>query len=213
MPLRTQGKILRMLQEQTFMRNTGEQELEVDVRIIATSNRDVKKAIEKGEFREDLYYRLNVVPINVPSLEYRREDIPCLMQYFMQKAAADTGVKPLEITREAAMILQSYNWPGNVRQLKNIMDWLVVMYGHTDDNKIYSNMLPSEISFSKVVSMPSGKMHEYLSMNIKDAREAFEKDYLTNVLNKNKGNVSETARQIGMERSALHRKLKMLGIN
>jgi two-component system nitrogen regulation response regulator NtrX len=202
-----------MLQEQTFMRNTGEQELEVDVRIIATSNRDVKKAIEKGEFREDLYYRLNVVPINVPSLEYRREDIPCLMQYFMQKAAADTGVKPLEITREAAMILQSYNWPGNVRQLKNIMDWLVVMYGHTDDNKIYSNMLPSEISFSKVVSMPSGKMHEYLSMNIKDAREAFEKDYLTNVLNKNKGNVSETARQIGMERSALHRKLKMLGIN
>jgi two-component system nitrogen regulation response regulator NtrX len=87
------------------------------------------------------------------------------------------------------------------------------MYGHTDDNKIYSNMLPSEISFSKVVSMPSGKMHEYLSMNIKDAREAFEKDYLTNVLNKNKGNVSETARQIGMERSALHRKLKMLGIN
>ncbi len=213
MPLRTQGKILRMLQDQTFMRNTGEQELEVDVRIIATSNRDVKKAIEKGEFREDLYYRLNVVPINVPSLEYRREDIPCLMQYFMQKAAIDTGVKPLEITREAAMILQSYNWPGNVRQLKNIMDWLVVMYGHTVDNKIYSNMLPSEISFSKVVSMPSGKMHEYLSMNIKDAREAFEKDYLINVLNKNKGNVSETARQIGMERSALHRKLKMLGIN
>lgn len=212
MPLETQGKIVRVLQEQTFKRVGGSEDISVDVRVIATSNKNIESMIEQGRFRQDLYYRLNVVPIKVPELKERKEDIPKLVEYFMEKAAKSAGKLPRFFSQEAMTLLQTYNWPGNVRQLRNMTDWIIVMSGEKTKQPVSKEDLPPEIA-----SGTSGVMHvdgfgEYLGLSLREARESFEKEYLEAMLVRCGENISETARQVGMERSALHRKLKSLKV-
>jgi len=211
MSLDTQGKVLRILQEQTYTRLGGSVEISADVRIIATSSRNLIELIRKGEFREDLYYRLNVVPIKVPALKDRREDIPLLAEYFMQKAAVSLSKKPKNLTIETIDVLQAFDWPGNARQLRNLIEWLLIVASDNDDTISYK-MLPSEISGISAQLSDFSDNANIFSLPLREARELFEKEYFKARLAHNSNNVSETARQVGMERSALHRKLKTLGI-
>ncbi len=212
MPLETQGKVLRALQEQSFTRIRGNRRVEVDVRVIAASNRNLESEIAAGRFREELYYRLNVVPIKMPSLKDRREDIPELCRYFLKRAAETAGMSTRDLTEEAVAMLQAYPWPGNVRQLRNTMEWLLIM---TADGKdpIASASLPPEILNSNPVLTRPESNADIMSMALREARELFEKQYLAAQIERFGGNISKTSSFVGMERSALHRKLKMLGIN
>ncbi len=212
MPLETQGKVLRALQEQSFTRMRGTRRVEVDVRIIAGSNRDLEAEIAAGRFREDLYYRLNVVPLRMPALKDRREDIPELCRYFLKRASEMAGMPVRDLAEEAVAMLQSYPWPGNVRQLRNMMEWLLIM---TNDSKdfIRADELPPEILTSNPVLARPETNADIMSMALRDARELFEKQYLAAQIERFGGNISKTSSFVGMERSALHRKLKMLGIN
>ncbi len=213
MPLETQGKILRALQEQTFFRVGGNTPVQVDVRVIATANRDVGPEIADGNFREDLYYRLNVVPIRVPSLAERREDILELCRHFMERAAELHGLPTREISDDAMATLQAAEWPGNVRQLRNVMDWLLIMAPSEGDSRITAEMLPPELTSSDAsVTLRAGEGSEMMAMSLREAREVFERQYLQSQLLRFGGNISRTATYVGMERSALHRKLKTLGI-
>ncbi len=213
MPLETQGKIVRVLQEQNFSRVGGTARIAVDVRIIATSNRDLKMEMETGCFRQDLYYRLNVVPIVMPALSERREDIPALCQYFLQKAAETAGLAQRILGEDALAALQAYAWPGNVRQLKNVMDWLLIMAGGTVEELIRADQLPSEITTEASAVLKWERGGEIMGLPLRDARELFEREYLLAQVTRFGGNISRTAGFIGMERSALHRKLKMLGVH
>jgi two-component system nitrogen regulation response regulator NtrX len=213
MPLETQGKIVRVLQEQKFRRVGGEVEVEVDVRVIASTNRDLNREIAKVKFREDLFYRLNVVPIKVPALKERREDIPLLARHFLRKSAEMAGRHITEISEEAAAILQVYNWPGNVRQLRNIIEWILIMAPEPSHNIVEVDMLPPELGTIAPVSLKSEKGNEIMGMALRQAREHFEREYLIAQVNRFGGNISQTAGFVGMERSALHRKLKFLGVN
>ena len=212
MPIETQGKIVRVLQEQVFERVGGATRVEVDVRVIATSNRDLTAEMAAGRFREDLYYRLNVVPIRVPPLRERREDIPALLQHFMRVAAEAAGQAARELGDDAIAALQAYEWPGNVRQLRNVVDWLLIMA--TDDLRqpIRAEMLPPEIGAITPSVLKWEKGGEIMALPLRDAREMFEREYLLAQVNRFGGNVSRTAAFVGMERSALHRKLKSLGV-
>lgn len=213
MPFETQGKIVRVLQEQTFERVGGSRRVEVDVRVIASTNRDLSELIGEGRFREDLYYRLNVVPLKVPSLRERREDIPHLSSYFMSRTSDNSGLPVREISEDAMAMLQTYDWPGNVRQLRNMIDWLLIMAPGSASEPITADMLPSEIT-SKSSAMLSGASNsDILALPLRQAREKFEKQYLEAQINRFSGNISRTASFVGMERSALHRKLRLLGIN
>lgn len=211
MPLETQGKVLRALQEQSFTRVRGNQRVEVDVRVIAASNRDLETEIAAGRFREDLYYRLNVVPLRMPSLKDRREDIPELCRYFLRRASEMAGLTVRELSDEALIMLQAYRWPGNVRQLRNMMEWLLIM---TSGNKepVQASELPPEILGSNPVLARPETNADIMSMELREARELFEKQYLAAQIDRFGGNISKTSSFVGMERSALHRKLKMLGI-
>jgi two-component system nitrogen regulation response regulator NtrX len=211
MPLETQGKVLRALQDQGFTRVRGTRRVEVDVRVIAGSNRDLESEIAAGRFREDLYYRLNVVPLKMPSLKDRREDIQELCRYFLKRASEMAGMQVREMSEEALAMLQSYNWPGNVRQLRNMMEWLLIM---TSDSRelISADELPPEILSSNPVLARPETNADIMSMALRDARELFEKQYLAAQIERFGGNISKTSSFVGMERSALHRKLKMLGI-
>ena len=213
MPLATQGKIVRMLQEQTFTRVGGATRVEVDVRVIATSNRDLRSEIEAGRFREDLFYRLNVVPIRIPSLAERREDIPFLVLHFMARAADTQGLSPREIGDDAMAALQAYGWPGNVRQLRNVIDWLLIMATGDSSVPIRADMLPPEIGAITPASLRWDKGSEIMGLPLRDAREVFEREYLLAQVTRFGGNISRTAEYVGMERSALHRKLKSLGVH
>lgn len=213
MPLETQGKIVRVLQEQTFQRLGGDRRVEVDVRVIASTNRDLAKRIEEGSFREDLYYRLNVVPMKVPSLRERREDIPLLAQHFMQRSAETAGVARRTFSEDALAALQSYDWPGNVRQLRNAVEWMLIMGGDGDEAMITADMLPVEIGAITPVILRSEGAAELMSLPLRDAREMFERQYLEAQVIRFGGNISRTAAFVGMERSALHRKLRSLGIS
>ncbi len=213
MPLATQGKIVRMLQEQTFTRVGGATRVEVDVRVIATSNRDLPSEIEAGRFREDLFYRLNVVPIRIPSLAERREDIPFLVLHFMARAADTQGLSPREIGEDAMAALQAYGWPGNVRQLRNVIDWLLIMATGDSSVPIRADMLPPEIGAITPASLRWDKGSEIMGLPLRDAREVFEREYLLAQVTRFGGNISRTAEYVGMERSALHRKLKSLGVH
>jgi two-component system, NtrC family, nitrogen regulation response regulator NtrX len=211
MPMETQGKVLRALQDQSFMRMRGNQRVEVDVRLIAASNRELEQEIAAGRFREDLYYRLNVVPVRMPSLRERREDIPELCNHFLKRSAEMAGLTLRELSAEAMVMLQSYNWPGNVRQLRNVMEWLLIMT--TGSNApISAEELPPEILTSNPVLARPETNADILSMALREARELFEKQYLAAQIERFGGNISRTSSFIGMERSALHRKLKSLGI-
>jgi len=212
MPLETQGKVLRALQDQSFTRIRGSRRVEVDVRVIAASNRDLEQEIAAGRFREELYYRLNVVPLRMPSLKDRREDIPELCRYFLKRSAEIAGLSARDLSEEAMAMLQAYHWPGNVRQLRNMMEWLLIM---TADSKepIASSELPPEILTSNPVLARPETNADIMSMALREARELFEKQYLAAQIERFGGNISKTSAFVGMERSALHRKLKMLGIN
>ena len=212
MPRETQGKILRVLTEQQFYRVGGSAKVKVDVRVISSSSQDMEALIERGRFRSDLYHRLAVVPISVPALAQRREDIPLLIDAFMKHIAQQTGIRPMPIGNDAMAVLQSHNWPGNVRQLRNTIERLMILCRDEDGvSVITSDMLPAEIGESMPKAPGDGDVH-IMSLPLREARERFEKEYLIAQINRFGGNISRTAEFIGMERSALHRKLKSLGV-
>lgn len=213
MPKETQGKIVRVLQEQRFRRVGGENEISVDVRVIASTNRDLQQEISTGRFREDLYYRLNVVPISVPALSERRDDIPLLSRYFIERSARASGMPVRSLADDALAALQGYDWPGNVRQLRNVIDWLLIMAPGSASEPVRADMLPPEISSAAPVSMNFDRGVEIMGMPLREARELFEREYLLAQVNRFGGNISRTASFVGMERSALHRKLKSLGVS
>ena len=213
MPLETQAKILRVLVDQNFQRVGGSARVHVDVRIISSTSRDLAQAITDGQFREDLFHRLSVVPIRVPSLAERREDVPELVQYFLEQVAMTMGVPPRRVANDAMAVLQSHDWPGNIRQLRNNIERLMILVAGDPEAEITAAMLPSEIG-ALVPAIPSGVGGEKLmSIPLREAREVFEREYLVAQINRFGGNISRTAEFIGMERSALHRKLKSLGVD
>ncbi len=212
MPLDVQGKILRTLQEGAFSRVGGSRRVEIDVRVIAASNRDLTEEIAVGRFREDLYYRLNVVPIRMPSLRERSEDIPDLCRYFLKRTSEMAGLPVRELAADAVAALQAYPWPGNVRQLRNMMEWLSIMAGGDPAQPVSAAMLPQEILYSNPVMSRPEVNSDIMALPLREARELFEKQYLAAQIIRFGGNISKTSSFVGMERSALHRKLKMLGL-
>ncbi|MEI8143908.1 MAG: sigma-54 dependent transcriptional regulator [Alphaproteobacteria bacterium] len=212
MPRETQGKILRVLVEQSFQRVGGTAKVQVDVRIIASTARDIQSEIAEGRFREDLFHRLAVVPIRVPPLSERREDIPLLVDHFVELISLASGLVPRKVGPDAMAVLQSHDWPGNVRQLRNNVERLLILAGGAPDAVIDVSMLPSDVG-SAVPTMPAGQGGEHLmGLQLREAREEFERQYLVAQISRFGGNISRTAEFVGMERSALHRKLKALGI-
>jgi two-component system nitrogen regulation response regulator NtrX len=212
MPLETQGKVLRALQERSFTRPGGNHRREVDVRVIATTNRNLSTEMSAGRFREDLYYRLNVVPIELPPLAEHRTDIPDMARHFMLAAAAESGLAARSIADDAMAVLQTAEWPGDVRQLKNTMEWMLIMAGEGKEPITIAG-LPPELTDSAAKGMDPRANGEFVSMPLRDAREQFERTYLQSQLQRFGGNISRTANFVGMERSALHRKLKTLGLH
>ena len=208
-PLETQAKILRVLIEQKFKRINGTKEIKVNVRIISTSSKDIREEIDKGNFREDLYHRLNVVPIFLPALKDRIEDIPLLLNYFSKKISELNGISETKINSDYDLFYK-YGWPGNVRELRNLVERISILA--VNEKQINVNSLVKDALSQKNIKDASESFENILSYPLKVARERFEKDYLTSQLKKYKGNISKTAEFIGMERSALHRKLKTLGI-
>ena len=212
MPRETQNKILRVLVDQTFQRVDGSTKVAVDVRIVSSSSRNIEAEISGGRFREDLYHRLSVVPVRVPPLADRREDIPDLVNYFMEQISQSTGLPQRKIGADAMAVLQSHDWPGNVRQLRNNVERLMILAGGDPNAVIDASMLPQDVG-SMVPSMPNGSGGEQLmGLPLREARELFEREYLLAQISRFGGNISRTAEFVGMERSALHRKLKALGI-
>ncbi len=212
MPKETQGKILRVLVDQNFQRVNGTTRVHVDVRILSSCSRDLPTAIAEGIFRQDLFHRLSVVPIRVPSLAERREDIPELISFFMDQIVQTTGLPRRIIADDAMAVLQTHDWPGNIRQLRNNVERVMILATGGPETEITSEMLPSEIG-SLVPSTPNGSGGEKLmSLPLREAREIFEREYLIAQISRFGGNISRTSEFIGMERSALHRKLKSLGV-
>lgn len=213
MPQETQGKIVRVLQEQAFTRVGGNTRVEVDVRVIASSSSDLAAEVQIGRVRQDLYYRLSVVPIKIPALSERREDIPMLAEHFLARAAEIAGAPLRRLGDDAMAALQAYAWPGNVRQLRNAMEWVVIMATGEATDPIRADMLPPEITNSTPSVLRWEKGGEIMGLPLRDAREMFEREYLLAQVTRFGGNISRTANFIGMERSALHRKLKLLGVH
>jgi two-component system nitrogen regulation response regulator NtrX len=212
MPRETQNKILRVLVDQTFQRVNGSNKVAVDVRIVSSTGRNIEAEIAAGRFREDLYHRLSVVPVRVPPLAERREDIPDLVIYFMEQISHATGLPQRKIGEDAMAVLQSHDWPGNIRQLRNNVERLMILAGGDPNATISASMLPQDVG-SMVPSMPNGNGGEQLmGLPLREARELFEREYLLAQISRFGGNISRTAEFVGMERSALHRKLKALGI-
>ena len=208
-PLETQAKILRVLIDQKFKRLNGVNEINVNVRIISTTSKDIREEITRGNFREDLYHRLNVVPIILPALEERLEDIPLLLNYFSKKISELNGISIVKIDTNFNLFY-TYKWPGNVRELRNLVERISIL-AVNEKNININNLVKDSLSTSKTTNLESSYV-DVFSYPLKEAREKFEKDYLTSQIKKHKGNISKTAEFIGMERSALHRKLKTLGI-
>ena len=208
-PLETQAKILRVLIDQKFRRVNGLKEINVNVRIISTSNKNIREEVDKGNFREDLYHRLNVVPIFLPPLKDRTEDIPDLLNYFSKKIAELNGINETKLDTDFDLYYK-YQWPGNVRELRNLVERISILAADENINNI--NQLVQDALTHKNTSKNFDTYDNVLSYPLKEAREQFEKNYLTSQLKKHKGNISKTAEFIGMERSALHRKLKTLGV-
>ena len=212
MPLATQGKIVRVLQDLTFERVGGDRRVRVDVRVMASTNRDLSDLMAQNEFREDLYYRLNVVPIAVPPLKERREDIADLAQFFMQLGAERNALPARVLSQDAIAALQAHDWPGNVRELKNVVDWILIMAPGSAKDPISAAQLPPDIGSHSPGSMSRDGDAEIMALPLRDAREVFERQYLEAQVVRFRGNISRTASFVGMERSALHRKLRSLGI-
>ncbi|MFN9580652.1 MAG: sigma-54-dependent transcriptional regulator [Novosphingobium sp.] len=210
MPLSTQARILRVLTEQSFVRVGGNRQIRVDVRVVSSTARDLETEIAERRFREDLFYRLNVVPVTIPSLAERRDDIPALVDHFFARFAADQGVSPPEVTSEAMAALQSYEWPGNVRQLRNLVERTIILTPREKLERIEAEMLPGELLGGRINGDSS--ISALMGVPLREARENFEREYLRVQIRRFSGNISRTAAFIGMERSALHRKLKLLGM-
>ena len=208
-PLETQAKILRVLIDQKFRRVNGSEEINVNVRIISTSSKNIREEVDQGNFREDLYHRLNVVPIFIPALKDRTEDIPDLLNYFSKKIAELNGISETKLDTDFDLFYK-YDWPGNVRELRNLVERISILSLNENVNNI--NQLVQDSLTQKNNSGDNSAYENVLSYPLKEAREKFEKNYLTSQLKKHKGNISKTAEFIGMERSALHRKLKNLGV-
>jgi two-component system nitrogen regulation response regulator NtrX len=213
MPLETQGKIVRALQDSTFERLGGSARVKVDVRVLSTTNKDLQSEIAAGRFREDLYYRLAVVPLKVPALKDRREDVPPLAQHFIVRSAENAGMQSRELSADTLAALQTYDWPGNVRQLRNLMDWLLIMAPGGAADAIRADMLPPEIGSNAPALLNIDPTADIMGLPLREARDMFETQYLQAQLLRFGGNISRTAQFVGMERSALHRKLKQLGVN
>jgi two-component system nitrogen regulation response regulator NtrX len=211
MPISTQARILRVLTDQSFVRTGGNRQIGVDVRVVSSTGRDLEKEIAEKRFREVLFYRLNVVPVVVPSLADRRDDVPALADHFFTRYAREQGLPAPDISPEALAALQAYDWPGNVRQLRNVVERTVILAPRDRIARIEPDMLPEEIT---------GRSHEngagmssLMGVPLREARENFEREYLRIQIRRFSGNISKTAGFIGMERSALHRKLKLLGMS
>lgn len=211
MPLTTQGKILRVLTDQSFMRVGGSRPVRVDVRFISSTARNLAAEIEAKRFREDLFYRLNVVPVDLPPLAERREDIPALVRHFVARFSSEQRIAPPETTEEAMAALQACEWPGNVRQLRNVIERTIILSPVDRRETIELDMLPPEIMGEDGNSGTA--ISNLMGSPLREARETFEREYLRIQIRRFSGNVSRTASFIGMERSALHRKLKLLGIS
>ena len=208
-PLTTQAKILRVLSDQKFKRVNGSAEINVSVRIISTTSKIIREEVDKGNFREDLYHRLNVVPINLPALKDRTEDIPLLLKYFSKKISESNGIGEAKIDTNFSLFY-NYEWPGNVRELRNLVERISILSINESSTEI--NQLVRDSLSQKNTSPKHPSDDNVLLYPLKEAREKFEKNYLSSQLKKHKGNISKTAEFVGMERSALHRKLKSLGI-
>ena len=208
-PLETQAKILRVLIDQKFKRVNGTNEINVNVRIISTSSKNIREEVDQGNFREDLYHRLNVVPIFLPALKDRTEDIPDLLNYFSKKIAELNGINEAKLDTNFDLFYK-YGWPGNVRELRNLVERISILSLNENSNNI--NQIVQDALTHKNISENPDSYENVFSYPLKEAREKFEKNYLTSQLKKHKGNISKTAEFIGMERSALHRKLKTLGV-
>ena len=213
MPRETQGRILRVLVEQRFRRVGGDQDVQVDVRVISSTSRDLREEIAAGRFREDLYYRLAVVPLRVPALRERREDVPGLARQFLLRSAELSGQPARDLSADAVAALQAYDWPGNVRQLRNLVDWLLIMAPGSPSDPIRAEMLPPEIGSAAPALFNADPSADVMALPLREARDLFETQYLQAQLLRFGGNISRTAGFVGMERSALHRKLKQLGIS
>ena len=211
MPIATQARILRVLTDQSFSRIGGTRIVKVDVRVVSATSRDLAHEITEGRFREDLYYRLNVVPVQIPALAERREDIPALVEHFIAHYAADRRVPTPEIAADAMVALQSYDWPGNVRQLRNVVERTIILAPGDRIGRIDLDLLPAEV-LGEQGDIGGGGGGAIMGAPLREARETFEREYLRVQIRRFSGNISRTASFIGMERSALHRKLKLLGI-
>ncbi len=212
MPPGTQSKILRVLVDQQFERVGGTRRVKVDVRIISSTAQNIESLIAEGRFREDLFHRLAVVPVAVPPLAERREDIPLLVNHFMQTIGEQAGIKARPLGNDAMAVLQAHNWPGNVRQLRNNVERLMILTrSDNPDTPITADLLPAEIG-DVMPKLPTQSDQHIMALPLREAREMFEKEYLLAQINRFGGNISRTAEFVGMERSALHRKLKSLGV-
>ena len=213
MPLETQKKILRVLVEQNFERVDGNRKVQVDVRVMSTTSRDLRPLIETGQFREDLYHRLNVVPILIPPLAARPDDIPQLVDHFLEALSSAGGLSRQDIGDDVIAALQAYEWPGNVRQLRNVVERLLILAADDVLDQISADLLPSEINGRGEGALVAGLGDGIMSAPLREARENFERQYLQAQIARFGGNISRTASFVGMERSALHRKLKSLGLH
>jgi two-component system, NtrC family, nitrogen regulation response regulator NtrX len=211
MPVATQARILRVLTDQSFTRIGGQRQVKVDVRVVSATARDLTDEIAEGRFREDLYYRLNVVPVTIPPLAERREDIPALVEHFTAHYASERRVPTPEIAADAMVALQSYDWPGNVRQLRNVVERTIILAPGDRIGRIDMDLLPVEV-LGQQADAGGGGTTAIMGAPLREARESFEREYLRVQIRRFSGNISRTASFIGMERSALHRKLKLLGI-
>ncbi|AJP71641.1 nitrogen assimilation response regulator NtrX [Sphingomonas hengshuiensis] len=212
MPVATQARILRVLTDQSFNRVGGTRMVKVDVRVVSATARDLMAEIAAGRFREDLYYRLNVVPVTIPPLTDRREDIPVLVEHFVAHYASERRVPTPEVAPDAMVALQSYEWPGNVRQLRNVVERTVILAPGDRIGRIDLDLLPTEVLGNQGERGGGSGASAIMGAPLKEARETFEREYLRVQIRRFSGNISRTASFIGMERSALHRKLKLLGI-
>ena len=214
MPLECQSKLLKILQDQQMVKPNGTV-IKVDVRIISSSARNLDEEIQNGKLRQDLYYRLNVASIKIPSLEDRKEDIPLLVQHFVHQLVKFSGMKHRDFSEEAIAALQAYNWPGNIRQLRNVVEWALIMNPNVDNSPVRADMLPQEVVNNTVsINNPNAANNlDVMALPLREARELFEKQYLAAQMSRFNNNISKTSAFVGMERSALHRKLKLLNIH
>ena len=211
-PLDTQSKILRILTEQEFIRVRGEDKIQVNVRIISSTSRNIEECVSEGKVRDDLYHRLNVVPLHMIPLNERRDDIELLIQYFVDYLSRYSGLVSRSFASDAMAVMQSHHWPGNVRQLRNTVEHILILATDSDFNEITADMLPSDILVDTKLDVEKTDQKHIMTLSLREAREIFEREYLLAQIDRFGDNISKTAKFIGMERSALHRKMKMLGL-